>query len=252
MLIGGQKCGTTSLYRYLEAHPDVAWSTPKEVHFFDKHYRRGLDFYRSHFPSRLEAGVSRWVRGRRLLVGEGTPEYLVHPHAPRRASRTLPGARFVVLVRNPVDRAWSHYRMTVRKGRATRSFEESIASQIERLGSTAIDLKKEWKFRYAEAGDRAYLAKGIYADGLANWWRRLPRERFLVLHSADLFARPEETYASVLSFLGLRPWQPESFGRFNAERVASLDPALRRRLADFFRPHNERLFDLIGRRFDWE
>ncbi len=252
LIIGAQKCGTTSLYRALSAHPDVLWSTPKEVHFFNRHHGEGPDFYRSHFPSRVRLALRGAVRLRRTQVGEGTPQYLVHPRAPVRARRLLPDARILVLLRDPVERAWSHYRMAVRKERAARPFAEVVDEHMRRIGDRAsIDLREEWKAHFGEEGDKPYLSKGIYADAVENWLESYPRDRIHVIHSADLFERPADTYARVLGFLGLRAWRPASFGRFNAEREEPLDPELRRRLASFFRPHNERLFELIGERYDW-
>jgi hypothetical protein len=251
LLIGAQKCGTTTLYRALRDHPEVAWSTPKEVHYFDKHHRRGPAFYRSHFPSRVRLAWRSLARGRRIRVGEGSPQYLFHPRAPERARALVPEAKLLALVRDPVDRAWSHYRMAERKERAGRPFADIVEDQIARLaGREALDLREEWKAHFGD-GDKPYLAKGIYVDGLANWLRHFPRERLLVIHSADLFERPEATLAEVQAFLGLRTWSPPTVGQHNAEREAPLDPAVRQHLAAFFRPHNERLFALLGRRFEW-
>ncbi len=100
IILGAQRAGTSSLYYYLSQHPQILPAVRKELHFFDDHYRRGLGWYRSQFPTRGARGT---------ITGEATPYYLSHPHAPARIQRLLPQARLIVLLRNPVERAISHY-----------------------------------------------------------------------------------------------------------------------------------------------
>src|SRR5436309_16134274 len=101
IVIGAQKSGTGSLYAYLNGHPDVAGARVKEVHYFDLHYHRGVDWYLDQFPDEAAA--------RPRCTGEASPYYLFHPHAPRRAFDLVPDARLIALLRDPVDRAISHY-----------------------------------------------------------------------------------------------------------------------------------------------
>src|SRR4051812_20031887 len=110
LIIGAQKSGTTSLSSYLVEHPDMLPSLRKEVHYFSFNYERGVNWYRAHFP------YTHHLR-RGALTLDATPYYLVHPLVAQRAAQLLPHAKLVVLLRNPVDRALSHYQHEVRGGR---------------------------------------------------------------------------------------------------------------------------------------
>ena len=120
LIIGTQRGGTTSLYDYLSEHPCIAGAVKKEIEFFDLNYHRGIGWYRAHFPSVLERLYARRARGRKLVTGEATPYYLFHPHAPRRMQEAAPESRLIILLRNPVERAYSHYWHEVRHGSYTR------------------------------------------------------------------------------------------------------------------------------------
>src|SRR5688572_14326389 len=107
LIVGAMRSGTTSLHKYLQAHPDVFVASGKEVHFFDRRYGRGLDWYRSRF-----AGVTT-----ERVVGEATPAYMYDENAIARIAHDLPDARLIVVLRNPVDRAYSHYWRNRSRGR---------------------------------------------------------------------------------------------------------------------------------------
>src|SRR6266480_7948081 len=125
LILGAQKAGTTALYAYLRQHPEITGPSWKEVSFFDRHYARGEAWYRGNFPNSLRA------RGK--LVGEASPSYLFHPLAPERVAGLVPEAKLIALVRNPVDRAYSHYQHEVALGREPLSFEDAVAAEYERL-----------------------------------------------------------------------------------------------------------------------
>ncbi len=123
VIVGAQRGGTTSLYRYLAAHPGVLPASRKELHYFTNRHDRGPDWYRSQFPPTPPG----------TITGESTPYYLFHPHAPRRLHAFAPDVKLIVLLRNPVDRAYSHYQLQVRRRHETLPFEEAIAREEERL-----------------------------------------------------------------------------------------------------------------------
>lgn len=235
VVIGTQRGGTTSLYRYLAGHPDVVAAWRKEVHYFDRYYSKGIDWYRAHFPLRDEEGV----------VGEASPSYLFHPAAPTRARATIPAAQIIVLLRNPVDRAYSHYQMKVRRGVETLPFAEAIEREPERLGDSEELAGTAWRHF-------SYVARGEYANQLDRWLGCFPREQLLVLKSEEFFQQPEQVLHETLAFLGLRPWSPRGFRPHHLSSYPRLDPATRRRLVDHFAPHNRRLYDLLGRDFGWD
>jgi hypothetical protein len=224
-VIGVTKGGTTFLYHLLTQHPHVEPAAAKELHFFDTHFDEGIEWYRGCFPT------PRWKNGRRTITGEGTP-YLTHRLAPERMAQVVPQARLIALLRNPVDRAYSHYQQVVRKGRETQTFEEAIA-------------RREY-----------FLSGGIYVDQLLRWSEFFSDEQMLVLKSEDFFERPVDTLKVVLDFLDLPDWKPEASevipkkrNKGNYER--GMDPATRRWLEDYFEPHNQRLYEYLGVDFGW-
>src|SRR5919201_6138602 len=137
LILGTRRGGTTSLFNYLLEHPSVAPLFPsaqniKGVHYFDKQHAKGRAWYRSHFPTVIFSAFWR-VRGYRMIAGEASPYYLFHPWAPQRAHELVPHAKLIVLLRNPVDRAYSHYRERVRNGVEDLTFEEAIEREPARL-----------------------------------------------------------------------------------------------------------------------
>lgn len=248
-IIGAQKAGTTSLYAYLSAHPQVLPAARKEVHFFDREYPRGELWYRSMFPLRASL---RPRAGARPITGEATPYYLFHPLAAERAAGLLPRARLIVVLRDPVERAWSHYRHEVAAGREALEFAAALDAEAERLAGADLAV------RAGDTGPAAtrhrafsYAARGMYADQLATWLACFPRERLLVLFAEDLFGKPERTWRTAVEFLGLTPGRPPAFEVHNPGRQAGMDAASRARLDAVFAEPNRQLAALLGVEPPW-
>ena len=246
LILGAQKSGTTSLFRYLAQHPDVLPPVVKEVHYFDFHYLRGVAWYRRHFPY-----AHRLRRG--SLTFDATPYYLVHPLVPQRAAQLLPEAKLVVLLRNPIDRALSHYQHEFRDGRESLSFAEAIEKEPERLAGEEERLRHEPDYYSFNHQCYSYTRRGLYIEQLRHWVQHFPRTQLLVLQSEWLFRDPVAATAAVHNFLGLRPHRlqvdkpflPRGYDR-------TMPPELRARLATYFEPHNRELFQWLGEEFDWE
>ncbi|MGH9004591.1 MAG: sulfotransferase family protein [Acidimicrobiia bacterium] len=225
LLIGAQRAGTSSLYRWLGAHPGVAPSFRKEVEYFSRYWPRGEDWYRAHFE--LQAG-------RRHLRFEATPDYLFHPLAAARAASVVPDARIVVLLRDPVERAWSQYRHMVRLGYETLAFPDALAAEQSRCAGDIAALAADPDHDAKALLLYSYAARGHYADQLARWYAAYPEDRMLVLRSVDLFGDPAGTYATLLAFLGLDLWSPPAFRNVSSApgrgSAPAIDTAARRRL----------------------
>jgi hypothetical protein len=192
------------------------------------------------------------ARGQPLLAGEASPYYLFHPHAARRAAATLPQLRLIALLRNPADRAYSHYQHSVRRGAEKLSFEEALAREPERLAGEEARLEQDERYISYNHQNYSYLARGIYVDQLARWLGAFPRDQLLVVPSERLYAAPQAAIGRVLAALGLPPVPAASYRRPRSPGYPPMDPATRRRLLDYFAPHNRRLYDLLGERFYWE
>ncbi|MGH2427392.1 MAG: sulfotransferase family protein [Candidatus Limnocylindria bacterium] len=250
IIIGAQKAGTTSLYRYLCSHPRIKSARRKEIHYFDWNYGRGRAWYRGHFPWSWGSTVGR---GREWLTGEASPYYLHHPLVPGRVAHDLPGAKLIVLLRNPVDRAFSHYQHERVRGHEPLSFEDAIAAEADRLATEFGRLSTDPSYRSRNDERHSYLARGVYADQLTRWWSEIHRDRFIILRTEDLAGDPRATLNRVLGFLGLEAVDRARFPRFLEGRYgAAMEPRTRARLVEYFHPHNERLETLLGTRQDWD
>lgn len=251
LIIGSQRSGTTSLYDYICQHPDVIASQRKEVHFFDLNYQRGDWYYKASFPLKLKKTIGGLGR-RQILTGEATPCYLIHPHVPLRLFDMLPSAKLITILRNPIDRAFSHYNACVRMGVEKLSFTDAIAAESRRI-DTELDRMMVDPSYYSWVYRRfSYLTRSHYADHLETWLKHFPRDAFLIMDSEGFFKDPQQTLDRVFDFLGLSPYRIEDLEVMRwLDYNESLDPNLRRELIDYFEPHNERLFQLIGERFSW-
>ena len=240
LILGAQKAGTTALYAYLRWHSDITGPSFKEVSFFDRHYAKGERWYRAHLPIK-----------RRALVGEASPSYLFHPLAPERVKRTIPAARLIALLRDPVERAFSHYQHEVALGRESLSFEDAIDREDERMeGEVERMLRDPAYFSYAW-WNYTYLSRGLYADQLERWYAVFPREQLLVLLTDELAADTPSTYRRVLDFLGAGLHDLDAYPRIFDRDYADMEEATRARLRKRFEDPNERLAGLLGRDLPW-
>ncbi len=245
LIIGAQKAGTTSLYQYLTQQPDILPAFRKEIHYFSYLYGHRSDrWYRAFFP--------RAPRGSAAITGEASTYYHMCLRAPERAARLVPDARIVFIVRDPVERAFSHYKHSVRKGFEERSLEEALEREQAELPAELERLRADDSYESYLHQHQAYLARGCYMDQLERWLHWFDRDRVMVLRAEDLFAAPEPTYAEVLTFLGVEQTRKVTFDPHNwfASRQM-MDPALRKRIARFYEPHNERLAAWLGRDLGW-
>lgn len=253
LVIGAQRCGTSSLYKYLGQHPCVAPPLRKEIDYFSRRYGNGLAWYRSHFAVRLRTDYARLARNRNLLSFEATPDYLLHPLAPTRAAELLPSARIIVLLRDPVERAHSHYQHMVRLGFESLSFTDAIEREPVRLGGELERILEEPLYDSRNLRLFSYVTRGMYAEQIERWMAHFPPEQILVLRSERLYGEPVTTYHGALDFLGLPRWQPAVFRNYSYRAAPPLGRSdtpeeARRLLTEHFEPANERLRTLLG----WE
>ena len=193
LIVGAMRSGTTSLARYLDAHPQVFMAPTKEVRYFDRHYDEGLDWYRAHFAA--AAGQP--------MVGEATQTYMYDRDAMERMADAVPDARLVAVLRDPVDRAYSHYWLNKARDREPLGFLEALEAEPARLARGDLDSR----FFYS------YADRGRYVHQLRRLEKHYPRERLCVLLFDDLRDEPRSAYARVLEFLGARTYTPENLGR---------------------------------------
>ncbi len=270
IIIGTQRGGTTSLYYYLTEHPGIIPALDKEIHFFDVHYRQGLRWYRSQFPTSLHKYYAEHIQKHHFITGESSPYYMFHPLLPKRLAAVMPQVKLIVLLRNPVDRAYSHYWLVTQEGKEPLPFTEAIQREEERLAGEQEKLLTIENYQGLNHRRYSYLARGIYVDQLKMWMERFPQEQFLILKSEDLYERPAEIVKQTLAFLDvpgseihtgnkefkrkvyLQYREPGPKGYKNNQKPPKLDPGMRKYLVEYFKPHNARLYEFLGRDFGWD
>jgi hypothetical protein len=252
LIVGAQRCGTTSMFKTLRQHPTVlAPPLQKGIHYFDKNYDEGAGWYRSHFPLRASAAwLERKVDGT-PITGESSPYYMFHPLAADRIARDLPGVRLVVLLRDPVERAISAYTHEKARGFETESFERALELEPERIAGEREKMLAEEGYDSFHLQHNAYLTRGQYIEQLERLEGIFGRDRIHVVDSHDFFAQPAPAYAEVLEFLDLAPFDGAVFEQHNARPRSPMAGELAAGLDEHFRPFDERLTVWLGRAPGW-
>ena len=247
LIIGSQKCGTTSLFNYLTQHPNVKAPSKKEIHFFDYNYTKGYEWYKNHFL------ITKGFRKRsNLITGEATPYYIFYPHSPARVRKILPNVKLIVMLRDPVERAFSHYKHHVKHKVESLPFAEAIKMESERLNCEMEKMILDENYNSYNFQMFSYLARGVYIDQLKRWMEHFPKEQFLIIKSEDFFNEPEGYYRKTQRFLGLPEYNLMSYKKYNASRLSSIPENVRGYLISYFRPYNEKLYEFLGLDFGWQ
>ncbi|MDQ3663603.1 MAG: sulfotransferase domain-containing protein [Actinomycetota bacterium] len=256
LIIGTKRGGTTSLHSALSTHPQVLSLFPpgrvplkrtdtKGVHHFAPGTPRSTTWYRSHFP--LEVTRRRASSpGHRAVAGEASPYYLFHPGAAARAAEAVPNVKVIALLRDPVERSFSHYREQKRNGVETLTFEQALDAEQGRLADDEQRLADGPSFVSFAHEHQSYRAQSEYAYSLERWLRHYPREQVLVLVSEDFYTQPQAALDRVFTFLGLRPHVLPDMPVLNAAPAAPLSADLRKRLRRHFDPDVAHLEELLG------
>jgi len=250
LIIGSQKSGTSSLYSYLTQTPYITPSAFKEVHFFDTHFERGINWYRGCFPT-IFSKKYQLMKNKKFQTCDATPYYLFHPLGANRASKYLPEIKIIILLRNPVDRAHSHYNMIVEQGREELSFEDAIKSEEKRLEKEEekiLTIKDYFSWNHMAY---SYLTRGIYIKQIKEWMNFFPKEKFLIINSESFAQNPKSTVKQTLKFLGLPPHELPSYTKQNVGNYSKMNPFTRKNLEEFFRPYNEELYKLLDVNYGW-
>lgn len=237
LIIGAARCGTSSLFVNLLKHPRLrgphlpltTLKNEKECHFFDKKFNNpkyGLDWYKKRFQNSCKD----------IIFFEATPNYLFVPQVPKLVFRYLPYAKFIVMLRNPVDRAWSHFYHWQNK---TRDPIEMVKNR-----------------------NSGYVQKGIYWSQLEQWFQFFDREQFLIIRSEDFFVDPKMIIAQCFEFISVKHydfkaksvfyWDPRREFLISKRSYPCAPDHVIRWLRDFYAPHNEKLEKLLKRKFDWD
>ena len=244
LVVGAQKCGTTSFFDYLARHPKVSRPLLKEIHYFEKeeNYRRGYNWYLAHFPSRRKTGTN--------ITGEATP-FMYHKLVPSRVSQRLPEVKILMVIRDPVKRAFSHYLHNKGRGRESLSFEDALVAETSRVSVSSIELLKGGK-KADEYRDYGYYERGLYSDQYYMWRRYYSDSSIKIILFEDLVRAPSVTMNEVCLFLGLEDHDfgelPHSNTKLISEDISKETQAA---LYKKYEKADADLSVLLGRRLPW-
>jgi hypothetical protein len=249
IIVGAQKSGTSSLFSYLTQHPEIRGSFRKEVHFFDgglvsgiDNFKKGKHWYRAHFP--LENATSE------ARIIEATPSYLFVPCVPARIFQQLPEVKLIVVLRDPVERAISHFFHEVRAGREKRPIMSALVEEDDLLAP----IWRSGEYKSREFLSFSYKARGRYAEQLSRYFDLFSRNQILVLSSKALFGATDETLSLAFNFLGaadsikcVKDHRPKNVGK----NKSPVESSVREYLVDYYAPYNDRLCEILGEQIDW-
>jgi hypothetical protein len=249
IVVGAQRAGTTTLYRVLSEHPSVVRPTvSKGIGYFDVHYSRGMRWYRGHFP------LVWWARrkaGPHAVAFESSGYYLFHPLAAQRIAADLPGVRLVVMVRDPVERAYSAHKHELARGFETEPFDKALDLEESRLAGEEERMVSDPSYRSFEHRHHAYLARGRYSEQITRLQAAVGEHRVFIVDADRFFADPQAEFERLRTWLGLPEWRPEHVEQTNARPGVPLSPELRGRLCRHFEPYDEALARQMGRLPSW-
>ena len=249
IIIGAVRCGTTSLYQNICEHPNVISAKQDEIGFFDSNFHLGLNWYKSFFPKNDELKKLKEEKGVGI-TGEDTPFYLWNELVCDRILKTVPDCKLIIILRNPVNRAYSNYQLSIRNGKENLSFKEVIDIEKKQLANDGIYLDNKinlGKFKHP----RSNLIKGWYYEQVKMWIEKFPQNQILVISTEELENKPQETMDIVFNFLKLPKYKMKQFQKLKFVKYQNMNYETKKELLKYFEPKNERLFSLINKEFNW-
>ena len=240
-IVGAKRSGTTSFDEYLVAHPLVMRGlVEKGCRYYDVNYARGPAWFHRHLPPRVIVDLLERRLGARPLLGESSPYYAFHPDAPARIAADVPDARLFLLIRDPVQRAWSHHQYETARGFETLDFQTALEREQSRMAEGS-EAERAFAHRHF-----SYLARSQYAAQIERLHQHFSREQLLVIESERLFAEPRQTMARALEHLGLSPHPQASYPVHKALPPSTVPPGSASWLVERLAADRARLVDLLG------
>ena len=255
IVVGAKRGGTTSLWKYLDSHPGILPTFPraeqiKGTYFFDEEWARGERWYRSHFPTDHARAKAAKRLGYEPIAFEASPYYLFHPHAPARAHQVAPDALIVALLRDPVERAFSHYKER-RNHTEDLSFADALAAEVERTDGEEARMLADPSVVSLAHRHQTYVAQSRYAPMLERWFAAYGRDRVLVTAAEDFYADPQAFCDEVTDRVGLPRRDLGDPEPFNSEPSADMDPEVRAQLRASLQDDIDAVEAMLGRPMPW-
>ncbi len=247
MVIGVGRSGTTSLFNYLEQHPSIVKSSYDEIGFFDDNFHLGMSWYRSMFPTIFTKFLIK-LKTKYFMTYEVTPWYVRRPWTARRIKKIFPDMKFIVVLRNPVDRTYSHYHLT-KQNNEKREFKEVIEEDMRNI-STWEDGEKNDSY-FSNQVQNSKIARGFYYEQLVPWYDIFSEEQIMIVPSEELASETQSTLKDIFRFLKLPEYEIKDTKKVNVSKYKKMDEKTRDILIEYFKPYNEKLFEFLDRKFDW-
>ena len=246
-VIGPGRTGTTSLFHYLDQHPSLSKSAYDELGFFDVNFHLGFHWYRSLFPSILTKFRIK-LKTNFFMTYDVTPSYVRRPWIARRIKKLFPNSKLIIVLRNPIDKTYSHYYLSTTSGE-TRNFEEVIKKDMDDISKWNINSKDDNYF--ATKVENSKLARGFYVEQLLPWFELFPKNQILIISSEELASNTKNVMSEIFKFLNLPEYEIPNTDKVNVSKYSKMNPDTRKILINFFKPYNEQLFKFLDRKFDW-
>lgn len=259
-VIGPGRTGTTSLFYYLNEHPCLVKSAYDELGFFDVNFHLGLQWYRSLFPTIF---TKRKIKSKtnHFQTYDVSPSYVRRPWVAKRMHELFPKSKHIVVLRNPVDKTYSHYYLAgfkfdknnkpINKQRTElRSFEDVINDDMKNIEKFHNEPKNDYYFgSYVE---KSFLARGFYIEQLPIWFKLFSKDQILVISSEDLSLKTRSTLKIIFKFLNLPDYDPKNIEKVSVSNYKPMNKNTRRLLVEYFKPYNEKLYKFLNQKFDWD
>ena len=243
LVIGAQKSGIEALRGHLANHLQIIKEGSREIHFFELNFERGIEWYSKQ--------LTRSVAGDKVLLWEMTPYYIYHPLVAQRVYKCFPDVKLILMLRNPVKRAWMHYHLEVAVGCEKLDFEKAIASEPDRLKGEIEKIKADEGYYSFNHQHYSYLSRGIYVEQIKNWLDYFPREQLLILKSEEFYANTSQVFSEVLDFLDISASAIKEYEINSVEDYSKMPAEIERELTNYFKPYNQELSDLLKEDFNW-
>jgi hypothetical protein len=247
-VIGSGRTGTTSLYHYLDQHPSLSKSAYDELGYFDDNYHLGLNWYRSLFPSIFTKYLIK-LKTNNFMTYDVTPSYVRRPWNAKRIKKLFPDTKLIVILRNPVDRTYSHYHLAEQFGE-TRTFEEIVKEDMDNILNWNVDLKDDNYF--ANKVEKSFLARGFYAEQLSIWFKLFSKNQIMIVSSEQLASDTKNTMNSIFQFLNLPKFEIPNTKKVNVSQYSKMNSSTRKLLINFFKPYNKSLYNFLNVNFEWD
>jgi hypothetical protein len=248
LVIGVGRGGTTSLFEYLGQHNCITKSAYDEIGYFDDNFHLGLNWYRSMFPTTYHKKKIIKKYGD-FLTFEVTPWYIRKPWLAKRIQNTLKNIKIITVLRNPIDRTYSHYHLALRDNKITKSFDEIIDEDMDTLKKSFSRNKDKDYFN--NVVQNSFLARSFYAEQLEQWFKIFNKKNMLIVSSENLSKNTQDTLNTIFSFLNLNHQEIPNLEKINVGKYSPISNSIHKKLFDYFYDYNETLFNLIEHRYNW-